>query len=210
MGIQYTPLDVCSKTKFLPLHIHYIASECSLSVLFSMIWKVLVLSMLFMAFQSYIQSHSCSLPYLSSAILALFSNSHLIFYREYLNICAQWHFFGVSTFLFANSTLICGHLLSGVPLSSAVFLDISIVLLLTYLSSSYGLFLDWRMEHTKENKRRDKRHSKQKSLIRYAHKFWRKTYSKPHVNWESIRSVRWGRENVLPVEKTAFVIAEKY
>jgi hypothetical protein len=44
-------------TKILRVHIHCIADDYSLSVLFIMIWVVLVSSMLFIALQSYIQSY---------------------------------------------------------------------------------------------------------------------------------------------------------
>jgi hypothetical protein len=42
--------------------------------------KVLVLPMLFIAFQTYVQSHSCSPPKLSSVFVAWFSDLHLILY----------------------------------------------------------------------------------------------------------------------------------
>jgi len=50
--MQHISLDVRGKTKFLPVHIHYITNDYSLSMLFIVIWKVLVLAILFTVFQS--------------------------------------------------------------------------------------------------------------------------------------------------------------
>ena len=68
------------KTKILPVHFQYTAFGYSLSTLLNMMWKVLALS-----FQSYIQSHYCSLPNLSSVSLAWFSHFNLIYKNLYID-----------------------------------------------------------------------------------------------------------------------------
>jgi hypothetical protein len=72
LSSKYISLDVTGNMKILPIHINCITNFYSLSVLFIIIWKIIVLSMSFIAFQTY-----------AILILALPSNSicflHLIF-----------------------------------------------------------------------------------------------------------------------------------
>jgi hypothetical protein len=90
----YISLYVPGNTKFLPVHIPYIANDYSLFMPFIIIWNVLVLSMLFMAFQSHIHSHSCCPPNLSSVFLAWFSHSDLILYARVAKFLCSVAFFG--------------------------------------------------------------------------------------------------------------------
>jgi hypothetical protein len=82
---EYRLLDVPGSIKFLPVHIHYIANDYSLSILYIISWKVLVLSTLIIVFQS---SHNLILPSavnLSCASFASFSHLHLISYTRLPN-----------------------------------------------------------------------------------------------------------------------------
>lgn len=81
-----TFLWVCLVTPgFCHYAMHCIAIGYSLSVLFILIWKVLVLSALFIAFHFYVHSHSCSALNLLSAFVAWSSHFHLILYARILN-----------------------------------------------------------------------------------------------------------------------------
>ena len=97
-------------TKLLPVNVHYIANDYSLSILSIIIRKVLVLTGMYIVVQSYIQSHSCSLSNLSSAFLVGFPNLHLILYARVPNSLFNGTL-PVSIFLIAISSLISGHLI---------------------------------------------------------------------------------------------------
>jgi hypothetical protein len=96
---------------FLPVHLHCTANDCSLSMLYIIIWEALVLPKLLTVSHSYIQSHYCSPPNLSSAFLAWFFHLHLILYARVPKFLCSLAFLTVSIFEIAVSSLICGHLL---------------------------------------------------------------------------------------------------
>ena len=66
-NFKYTCLDAVHNTRVLPVHNHYNANDCNLSVLLLMFWKILVSSKLFIVYRSYVEPSSCSPPKLGSA-----------------------------------------------------------------------------------------------------------------------------------------------
>jgi hypothetical protein len=108
---KYIPLGAPGNTKFFLVHIPSIAIDYSLSVLFIMICKVLILSMLFMSFYFYMQSRPCPPSNSNSAFFTWFSHLHLIFYARLLKYLSSMAFLAGSTTLSAASSLKCGHIL---------------------------------------------------------------------------------------------------
>jgi hypothetical protein len=106
---KYISLDV---TDNIPVHFLSIASDHSFSLLFVMIWKVLVFYKSFMSKVTHANLIlPSSFPNLSSLFFAWFSNLHFI-------LCAKVHWFLcsvtfliVSIYLTAVLGFMCGHLL---------------------------------------------------------------------------------------------------
>lgn len=90
-------------TTFFGAHIHYIANNYCLFMVFIIIWKVIVFHMLFIASRSHIQFHSCSPPNLSS-----FFSPGFPIYVEYCTkgyqiFLVQWYFWQwVSSWFFVD------------------------------------------------------------------------------------------------------------
>jgi hypothetical protein len=104
-------LDVTGINTFLPVHIHYIPDRNSLSILFFMIWNILLSSKLFIACRSYVQSSSPFLPNHISAFLVWFSQLHFILYARIPRCLYPVLFLIVSIFLSDIFSLIFSNLL---------------------------------------------------------------------------------------------------
>jgi len=96
---------------FCPCTITKLLMTTAISVLFIMFWEVLVSSKLLIAYQSYVQSSSCSLSSLSSAFFRQSSTLNLIFYSRVPKFFCSGAFLTVTVFLCAISSVIRGHLL---------------------------------------------------------------------------------------------------
>jgi len=124
MSVRWNRMKkLTGNTRFFSVHIHYTANDHSLSVLFIMIRKFRVLSMLFIALHFFIQSLSCCRPQISAACLVWFSHFHVILYIRCLHFSVQWNFGqGVSSWVPFPRWFAAIRALDA-PLSISVFLD---------------------------------------------------------------------------------------
>ena len=128
---QILSFSVTGKTRILPLHIHYIPNDCSLSVIFVKAKKVKfnleqamkaqgaiyddlkgssLISIVYSLPDLHTASfwHSCKL---SSAFLVWFSHLHILLHARLLKFLCSVAYLTTSIFLIALSSLICSALL---------------------------------------------------------------------------------------------------